>query len=443
MAMESFSRMMDRIARTPPLLAFAATAVPGVGLAVLSYVLNLNEVACPGGLTLGYAFELNWIWNFALAVPCATAAVFVTIGSTREAIASLVGARMLINRDGTAVGELEANGSWQKVFTSYMRVALVTAALGFAESYWEWAHLVLSRNGGRCGWFTAAALDPHVSRTANLIFGLLAFSLQGLGISIFLLFFFTVIAFCVWVYRFTSDAEPVEILPDTTSDDGRLGFQAFEPFVVNMLYAGLAYFGVFFLTRLHFLFIAQTQIKTAYEFTASEALFGLVTDLSNLAKGSGARLLSIGSITALSPMVCALGLLIMVALSVLVPILVLLQAAERSRSRNQVFLNNGDPRAMGLGRPEVSKQKARLASMTSWPLKYPRPVALVVFAFTAAVTFFFYRLTFVLAAGFAVASFRAVRKVLRNADAAAQPPAAAPPPDQGGRAPGGRAVDRV
>jgi hypothetical protein len=70
--------------------------------------------------------------------------------------------------------------------------------------------------------------------------------------------------------------------------------------------------------------------------------------------------------------------------------------------------------------------------MTSWPLKYPRPVALVVFAFTAAVTFFFYRLTFVLAAGFAVASFRAVRKVLRNADSAAQAPAAAPSPDQGG-----------
>jgi hypothetical protein len=46
-----------------------------------------------------------------------------------------------------------------------------------------------------------------------------------------------------------------------------------------------------------------------------------------------------------------------------------------------------------------------LALMTAWPLKYPRPVALVGFAFTGAVTFFFYRLTFVLVAGVAYTSF--------------------------------------
>ena len=215
----------------------------------------------------------------------------------------------------------------------------------------------------------------------------------------------------------------MELLPDLRSDDRRLGFQALEPLVINMLYAGLAYYAVFFTTRVHFLFAAQHVYPDVYGYVSNEVLLGLVADIKAIATGRAADVLAIGPLQEMSPMVSALALFALLLLAVLVPILVLRQAAQRASARHRAFLDEGSARVVGVGRPSVEEQRAKLGAMRVWPLEYPREVMLIAFVAATAAAFVFYRLTFVLVAALLAQAVVAVHRLVRKVG---EPPPAPP-----------------
>jgi hypothetical protein len=177
-----------------------------------------------------------------------------------------------------------------------------------------------------------------------------------------------------------------------------------------MLYAGLMFFGVFFLVRVHYLFLAQSEATSVYQFGTSEIALGLVSSIASVFKQQSANLLVIGAEMRYSEVMVMVGLLSVLGLAVLVPAIVLLYVAQRSRGRNGLLLTAGDPRAVNPHRPEPARQQALLSRMEVWPLRYPKPVTLVAIAVVAAAAFFFYKLTLVLV-GFVI--FVCVKSVSR------------------------------
>jgi hypothetical protein len=187
-----------------------------------------------------------------------------------------------------------------------------------------------------------------------------------------------------------------------------------EPFVHNMLYASLAYYFVFFLTRIHFLFIEQTLDHDTYKFFGDQMLFGLVADIKSVIDGKSPDVLAMGSFKSMSMLVSAIALGALVALSIFVPVLVLRQAAQRSSDRNRIFLNTADPRACAPSRPSLEQQRSKLDAMQIWPLQYPTEVLLIVLSVTAAFCFFFYHLTFILTGVLMVSGYKLVHGLLRK-----------------------------
>jgi len=158
----------------------------------------------------------------------------------------------------------------------------------------------------------------------------------------------------------------------------------------------------------------------------------MVTDISKSFKpGERADIFTVGNLTDMSPMISALALAADVALSLIVPLAVLRQVAQRSCARHAMFLSQDDARVVGPDQPAPADQRARLERMRVWPVDYPKEVLLIVFGLTAAFAFLFYRLTFVLLATLFVASFKVVWRLGRGIDRADKSTAAANSPPSG------------
>jgi hypothetical protein len=151
-----------------------------------------------------------------------------------------------------------------------------------------------------------------------------------------------------------------------------------------------------------------------YQFFASEVLAAMGKDIAAIFGDKPARFFEIGRGSNFTIVLTTIGLFTVVGISVLVPVTILLQSAQRARSRNLVFLQTRDPRAVNPQRPSSSQQRSRLTSMQVWPVNYPKPVLLIAFSIVAATSYVFYRLTFVLLGICLVAAFRAIGRVLKG-----------------------------
>jgi hypothetical protein len=419
-------KLAVRIEATTPQAAFMATLVAGAALLLFSYVLGLNKVECgPAKLAFGYASELNWGLMFALFVPVATLAVFLFLRATRQATTAIVAARMLVGSDGSPVSEKDVARSWHVAFSRSMQWTLWVALAAFAESYWEWYTYLVKPilwhvESGRCGWFTASAMNG-ASPIGNLAFGFVAYSMQAVGIVVFGIFLFTAFAFSEWLEKFGDRPNGIQLLPNTSSSDSRLGFQALEPVIVNMLWVGLAYFAVFFLTRIQFLFAAQhvdvqhpgsNPITSVTSFVSTELIANMVTKPTKI---SWDRVLDIGPLlnADLSVVFATLAVLILVVISWAVPTGTLKQAALQSRSRNLTLLDEGSEIVTRTGR-SAAEERSRLETMEVWPVRYLTPVLLRTFLVAATAAFLCYRLTFLLVGATVVAAILTVLNRIRG-----------------------------
>src|SRR5213075_3025880 len=91
------------------------------------------------------------------------------------------------------------------------------------------------------------------------------------------------------------------------------------------------------------------------------------------------------------------GMLVITLTAFFVPSVILLQAASRSRERLRALVAL-DSRVKEGGKNLLSEDETikRLDSIVVWPLKYPRPIELLVLTALAAGCFFFYKLTLLL-----------------------------------------------
>jgi hypothetical protein len=186
------------------------------------------------------------------------------------------------------------------------------------------------------------------------------------------------------------------------------GFEHFEPFLRNILFASLFFDGVFFVTRLNGAYLLSSS-KTVWQFIQSDILLGFVSSEDGLFKNAS-RLRYLGQDYTTLIITVGLGMGLTVGLAFLVPVVIVGLAASDSRSRVRV-----EPiRSRLRMRLNITEQQfdPALDKMAIWPLKYPGPVELLSFLVVAATCFVFYRLTLVLIGPVVAASLRRVVKIL-------------------------------
>jgi hypothetical protein len=221
------------------------------------------------------------------------------------------------------------------------------------------------------------------------LFGFFAFTAQACVASAFLIFVTVVLAFASWIFHFTSNRVNEELVPDLRSTDTRLGFERFEPLVVNLLFASLFFFGVFFLTRLDSAFVWSPH-TTIFDFAAKDLGEGFVSRDSNQKIPHGPLELPNGRI-GYSIMAVGTGMGVTLFMAFLVPSFILWRSAQTSCTRaiaNQSNLHLAQ--SAGLTDEQVQK---KLVGMTFWPLKYPRPAELMLFLLLGGACFVYYDLT--------------------------------------------------
>lgn len=185
-------------------------------------------------------------------------------------------------------------------------------------------------------------------------------------------------------------------------------FEHFEPFLRNILFASLFFFGVFFLTRLNGAFVLSDS-HTLWQFIKSDILFGFTSSQGGIFKNPSQLFYPGPDIT--TPIVTvglAMGLTII--LSFIVPVAIVGMSASDSRSRVRVEpLRSKLRHSLSIGEEQFDRA---LESMAIWPLKYPGPVELLSFLVVAGACFIFYRLTLILVGLVIAASLKKVIDIL-------------------------------
>jgi hypothetical protein len=219
------------------------------------------------------------------------------------------------------------------------------------------------------GWNLAPTANGSQFFRPAKVFGFFAFTAQGLVAGFYILFICVIYGFATWIYGFTRDSTQDELVPDFESPDPRKGFERFEPLIETLLSAALAFFVVFYLTRLDNEFVLSSS-QGFGEFIRSDLWYGFINGIAGLFKGKGDLFYPGKDVTNAIAMVGA-GLGIAVVTGFLFPAVIVRQAAISSRDRAK--------------RPPEG--------MTFWPLSYPKPVQLILLIVLASACFVFYKLT--------------------------------------------------
>jgi len=405
---------------TPPILIFSGLAFVGICLTLVSMGLHLDSVNFAAvGKRLGYLNEINWSVNFSFVVPVAAFFAFASLNNVSQVVRNLSASKMLIREDGVALNDRDLLEHYHRMAGVAVFVGLLLSVLAFVVSWREWyVDCMFAWDPSRgvdgtkdllMGWNLAPTVPgSQATLSANRVFGFCAFTMQAVAGAVFLLFCTMVVTFAAWIYHFTSEQVGDDLVPDVRSPDERRGFEHFEPFLRNILFASLFFFGVFFLTRLNGAYVLSDS-KTLWQFIRSDVFFGFASAQGGLFKNPSQLLYAGPDIT--KPIVTVgLGMGLTLVLAFLVPVVIVGLSASDSRSRARV-----EPiRSILRERANFTDEQfdKALDRMAIWPLKYPGPVELLSFLVVAGTCFVFYRLTLVLVGLVIAASLKRVVKIL-------------------------------
>lgn len=389
--------LLARLEEIPPIAIAGIAVLVGTLLMFGSLIADVNSFEAHGKL-LGYWYSVNWSLNFVLVIPIAIYFAANTFAGIRELISSLVASRMIVRPQGPPLTEPELLDKWHEFGTKPVILGLVLAAIAFLASWIEWYYdfFILGQHLNEIGQQEGPVLSwtlAHYFNGANALgarlFGFAAFTAQGCAASAFLIFVTVMLAFAAWIFRFTSDPVPEELVPDLKSPDTRRGFERFEPLMVNLLLASCFFFGVFFLTRLDNAFVLSPH-TSIFDFAAKDLGEGFVSHDAKDKLPHGPLELPNGQIH-YSLMAVGTGMGVTLFMAFLVPSFILSRSAQVSCSR---AITNQDrlrlSQTTDLPPEEVEK---RLQKMTFWPLKYPRPAELMLFLLLGGACFVYYNLT--------------------------------------------------
>jgi hypothetical protein len=290
---------------------------------------------------------------------------------------------------------------WHRSMRWFLYVGVFLGLLALVISWREWLqdfaydpkldlNSIIKATGLQLGWTLAPVAHAGEHFSEAKIFGFFAFTAQGLVAAFYLILICLVYGFATWIYRFTTDSTEDELVPDATSSDPRKGFERFEPLIETLLSAALAFFLVFFLTRLDGAFV-QSDSSTLGDFIKSDIWYGFTQGISGLLKGK-ADLFYIGKDWTYSVVMVGTGLGVAIVTGFLFPAVIVRQAAISSCDRMQV-----PPKGM-----------------VFWPLRYPKPIQLILFMVLASACFVFYRLTLVIVGVIIAVSIKEFYKLLKT-----------------------------
>jgi hypothetical protein len=315
---------------------------------------------------------------------------------------------MVVGADGKALTEATLQADWQRISGRAIVAAAILAVVALSASWIEWwmnFHYslgqlgdVLANTGLGPGWNLAPLVNPPHHILTVKAFGFLAYTMQGIVASAYIGFLSIMFGFSTWIYQFTTEITGAELVPCTTSDDERRGFENFELLIETLLFASLCCFGIFFLTRLDHAFLASPSVNLS-AFVQQDLWWGFIHGFKELAKGSPS-LFDTGAF-GYSIEMTGIGLVLSLVTCFFVPVIILRQAARESKRRL-------------LMRTQDNTIRSVLKSMVFWPIQYPGPMQLLGFLFLAAWCFLFYKLTLVLIAATLAAIIAKFAKSITN-----------------------------
>ena len=390
-----------------------------------SMLLGLSEISTPHK-ELGYFYEINWSLNYLIVIPTALYFCSSTINGIPDTLRSLVRAHMIVRGDdGRPIEADEAITKWHEYGRFAMTASIVLIVFSLAVSLREWnlacrfplgfstLTMIPAADRPLPGWSLAAILDPHVSRKANIWFGLAAYLTQGFVAGLFLSYVCIVIAFASLVYSYTTSSTSAELLPDVLSVDSRRGFDRFESLIENLLCSTIAFFGVFFLTRLDHLFLYSSQ-ESILVFLKDSIAQGFFTGIKEIFTKGNPQLFEAGGNLDPSTVLVGAAAFVMVVTAFLIPASILRQAAARSRDRFKDFVSDPGSSIKSPAGISIEECEKRLDSMAIWPLRYPKPVQLLGIAAVALGSFVFYRLTLLFVGSLFAYGLRQVYRVFSD-----------------------------
>ena len=406
-------RALSTIEGLAPIAILYSAFIYGVLLLLAAFALHLDVFTDPGSNRLfGFVREVNWGFNYVLIIPVALFFATATINAINSTIGDLARSHMVVGKAGP-LDEGSLLESWHRYGQSGLLAAAGFSIIAVLVSGYEWVTCCLLpaihhktydlAPGWNIGWHSVEQAARPVSCA---LFGFFAFTAQAAVAVFFLLFATLVVSFAMWTFDYTKDSTAAELFPNPRSSDNRRGFEHFGSFIENLLLASVAFFFVFFMTRLDALYIHSTSSSISSFIGQNIFLKGFTSALRQ--KGAG-WLFDFGNTADASTTLVAAGFSLAAVLAFLVPSIIVRQAAMRSQQRYLTYLeeNPRDMAAMHEMAPE--KAKSSITKMEFWPIRYPRFQLLLVFVSFAGICFACYRLTLTI---FLMLLIAVVRKAL-------------------------------
>jgi hypothetical protein len=378
---DSSSRWLSSLENVPPALVAGFSILTGVLLIVGSVLAHTDKaVFSAPDKTLGYFYEINWSVNYVVVIPVALYFCATAMNGIRHVIAELAKHKMVVGKGGVPRERSYLLEDWHRIARRAIYIGSVLGLVALLISWREWLlnfaynpsldlATIKQQPGLLPGWNLAPVAHAGRYFRVGKLFGFFAFTAQGFVAAFYISFICVIYGFATWIYRFTTDSTEDELVPDASSSDTRRGFERFEPLIETLLSAALAFFVVFFLTRMDNEFVLSDSANLG-EFIKSDLWYGFKDGVSGLFKGN-TDLFSLGKDWTYSMVMVGTGLGVAIVTGFLFPAVIVRQAAISSHDRME---HAPDP-------------------MVFWPLQYPKPMQLILLIILASACFIFYRLT--------------------------------------------------
>jgi hypothetical protein len=349
------------------------------------------------GREVGYVFAPNWSLALIIIVPALIHFVLSAYQDVTRVVNSLEQKRMLANtrREPWSLGRAATlHHQWNTYWshTTYVLVAAMLIALfaSMLEFYFNSAVPLATGDVQRMAepaqadWDVGSLLNgnySHLSRAANMGFTFVAYLGQTFVVSVILTLVALIFAVAVLIYQRTKGNTGLRLVPSLISDDPRLGFEVFEFFLTNVLYALLTCFLLLYCARIQNIYLRSSH-SSLFQFLQKDIVQGFAHAAAHLGKleltGSEIRSLFAvdgGDYTSMAALIG--GVVALLAVGVFL-ILLLRNGAIQCR---EAFVNYIAQRSSDFSTFTDDSEQAcleKLKNMHVWPFKYPKPNQLLV-----------------------------------------------------------------
>lgn len=401
----------------PPLLLISLVGI-SIILILASFPLHIAfltpNVSGRAGREVGYLPAINWSIGIGLLAP---AMIFLCISAYQNipgTLDSLVESKMIVDSRWVPLSANELRGTWEATLRRcVLGPSLFLTILILLICLAEWvatsarplitgAYTVAAEN--ELDWSIGALLNGNGSvafmRVANALFSLICFLLQALAASCLIQFYLMCFAFAVFI-------QGARIIPSVQSRNKRRGFENFEPFLVNVLLAGIFACLLFYSSRLQNAYLHSERGDTSLlSFVVPDVLTGAQAG----EKGIDWNHIIQSAFSDYSSAMVFVGGVVVVFGTLFIVFIVLRGSALEGKMRLQHQLEIQAINPAILGAPSTEDAITKLEGMNVWPLEYPSLNTLFVLSMLVILSLFLYRIG-LLVAGVALAA--AARKFFK------------------------------